>query len=333
MTGWGGATSSFTVRGENADVNIGTASTPIDLDSNPIEFNTALGATFSTCTIYDNDSDNDGSDGWVMFRQAGPYQLLSKGDFVLNHRQVNNETSTMQIHGGARNDQFTIGGIMPRMGLVIDGGSGNDQLFTNNANFVHGDLDAVFDQTSFRFHGGSGFDTISLIDSNDQINDGDADYNCVGIGDEITVRKGTIDIAIVERDVDKISSPLTTTTTRFSSMARSAGWNSSSTAAPGNDYISNNSSLDFYSGDSTVSGGIGNDTLVIDDTAATATQYTLTSNTFTYVAPSSAGTWLYDSFENLTLDASQNDSTIRIDSASPMSRSSSAAVAATTPSP
>ncbi|CAN5640658.1 hypothetical protein BH09PLA1_BH09PLA1_09890 [soil metagenome] len=322
MTGRGstdGLLGSIKMSGIDTGLQIGTAAVPVDVSAMSLSLDVAMG--HGLINIYDT-KDAILVSPWNIFTTfAG--QVVSRGFTSLVLRDA--DEAPIFINAGPTNDQFSVSQTVPGSAFYLDGGGGDDSLYTSNANFQDNDLDEVFLGFIFRFNGGPGQDYMDLDDTADEIGDGDEVYHLLGDA----LNKGANDLIEWgvagggDDDVElvRLAAGAENNTIYFRGPRRfGARVAYIIDAGAGNDYITNyipdfgwnGGDLSWSYHDATVVGGAGNDTLAIDDTAnnAASRSYHFDAS-YRMLAPSNI---TFDaSIETLSLEASEGSGPIRID--------------------
>src|SRR5687768_12186502 len=160
--------------GPNTGLNIGTEAAPVDVSAMSLSMDVAMG--HGSVKIYDT-KDALLVSPWDIFTTfAG--QVLGRGFTSLVLRDA--DEAPIHINAGPTDDEFSVSKTVPGSAFYLDGGAGDDSLYTSNANLQDNDLDEVLLGFVLRFTGGSGDDFMDLDDSADEVGDGDEIYHLLG---------------------------------------------------------------------------------------------------------------------------------------------------------
>jgi hypothetical protein len=216
------------------------------------------------------------------------------------------ESATLNANGDDNVINLDIGAA--GLPVTINGNGGDDTLDVGGAG---NDLDASV-RSAVHFNGGLGDDLLDLDDSGDTADDDDYvlllnTFTKTSALFDVVTFVGAERVNLVGNDGDN----------EFSIGVSTPDMAVSVNGGGGDDYIVNTfADLNaFWIGDMVLTGGAGFDRLFLDDSAdANATDYTLTANTFTVAPNTAAALVTYGEFEILTLDASDQGTTINVNS-------------------
>jgi hypothetical protein len=288
VAGTGGDT--FVVGGDDYDSNVRGA---VDLDG---------GAGLTTDALVINDLNDSGADVYTLTHDSF---AKSSGGGALTFSQINGVMTLNASDAGTRiNLDIRAAGLT----TGINGNGGDDTLDVGGAG---NDIDASV-RSPFVFNGGPGNDVLELDDSGDAA---DADDYTILLNAFIKSSPTFAQLNFVA--VERINLVANDGANDINAGVSLPDMAVSVNGGGGDDYITDpyGDLNAYWLGDMVLTGGAGFDRLYLDDGSdANATNYTLTASTFT-VAPNVAGALVtYGEFEHLTLDSSDQGTTINVDS-------------------
>jgi hypothetical protein len=258
-------------------LTLGTAATPIDFDN--------FGATI-TCNmlcdgvqLFDQDA-NLSNNPWIFYTTtaSGGTQVIQKGSMTLGRPhvvqgQVGGSTFT-SINAGSSDDTFEFASELPTHYFGINGGAGDDSVFTTNfAGSNHADdLAAVF-QSGLTFDGQDGNDFLALNDSLAPASNSVYKVFAAFNTNSSFVKNGVTLVSLAPETTEDIRLTADAGNDAIGICSANSHCALTFDGGPGDDVFFNDDSAEIslasWFGPCTVVGGTGNDTLNLDDRANT----------------------------------------------------------------